>query len=323
MANPWRHVSALMILVALVAAACGSEPTAVVVGDDGDDVVADVVEDASALDEEADPETDSTGAVADDSAPVLTDLADFPPETQRALKANAASRDLWLSHEISDYDYTIEISIPGERALLQLEVRDGEVLRRLATSQSTNKNAWPIRGLFPQIDEAIREQLPTSVEYDGHYGFPTQLVVDLPDGDGYLLEIHRFQMLDAYPETCTASTLDYPLPNGDDAVATTWAGLLEASQACDFLMLASLADEGTEPLTTSFGGGGVELLWEAEANGDPRLGILAELLSSEPGFTEDGMAVWPKEFADPDSQYLDWRVGIAADGEWLYFVAGD
>ena len=62
-----------------------------------------------------------------------------------------------------------------------------------------------------------------------------------------------------------------------------------------------------------FDGGGLELVWQAEAEGEPVLRTLVELLVGEPA-QSSGVTVWPEAFADQDVEYLGWRVGIDSEG---------
>jgi hypothetical protein len=126
--------------------------------------------------------------------------------------------------------------------------------------------------------------------------------------------------------------------------------LLEAAVACDSATLVDLAtSDGT---SLSFGGGSPEeLLGLPDVEG--RYLALAVLLSgTTPATTtvegQGPVTVWPAAFAegatDADWQeivdaglytqaevdqmragggYYGWRVGIAEDGTWQFFIAGD
>lgn len=133
--------------------------------------------------------------------------------------------------------------------------------------------------------------------------------------------------------------------------------LMETARAGDIEALRPLMEAQAEPPAVSFGDPGdpIEYLKQLSADADGReiLAILLEILESgfvhvAPG-TPDELYVWPW-FAQypPDSltpsqlvelftlvsaadyedmrsygSYTSFRVGIAPDGRWLFFVAGD
>ena len=128
-----------------------------------------------------------------------------------------------------------------------------------------------------------------------------------------------------------------------DAVEETRRGLLEAAQSGDVDALEPFV---TDRLSYSFGGpvegGAIEYFKQLEAQGQDPLGTLAKLLQL-PSTLAQGNYVWPwvytvqasdltdyekqllGEFADDfaGQTYLGYRVGIAPDGTWIFFVAGD
>jgi len=128
-----------------------------------------------------------------------------------------------------------------------------------------------------------------------------------------------------------------------DAVEETRRGLLEAAQSGDVEALEPFV---TDRLSYSFGGpvegGAIEYFKQLEAQGQDPLGTLAKLLQL-PYTLAQGNYVWPwvytvqatdltdyekqllGEFADDfaGQTYLGYRVGIAPDGTWIFFVAGD
>ena len=133
------------------------------------------------------------------------------------------------------------------------------------------------------------------------------------------------------------------------AVEETRLALLEAAEAGDHDALAGLAAPG---FRYTFGGpveGGPAAYWrELERAGDQRpLETLATILEL-PYVLSRGYYVWPwayavadvadlsaherellaplgrpEELFAPDTGYLGWRTGIAPDGSWTFFVAGD
>ena len=128
-----------------------------------------------------------------------------------------------------------------------------------------------------------------------------------------------------------------------DEVEATRRGLLEAAQSGDVEALEPFV---TDRLSYTFGepveGGAIEYFRQLEAQGQDPLGTLAKLLQL-PYTLAQGNYVWPwvytvqasdltdyekqllGEFADDfaDQTYLGYRVGIAPDGTWIFFVAGD
>lgn len=315
----WR-LSGLVLLFALVASACSSDPTELVVGQETDagDVVEEDAEDAM---EEGVTDSEAGSMVADDSAPIESFSDPIDEQSAAIYENNAVAWSTWSAAEIQDYDFSVVVESAEFNLIAQIEVRGGEVTREL--THPADAGGYPgFSDMFEGLPEAILDGDVETVTYHPELGYPV-LITGIDQGQPARTEISRFRTLDDYPETCSTADIDSPGPTDDDPISRTRALLLEAVQTCDYLMLSHLADEGVEELITSFGGGGVEVLWQAEKAGDLRLGIMAELVSQQPAFLEDGTAVWPEEFADPSSGYTDWRVGIAADGEWLFFVAGD
>lgn len=130
-----------------------------------------------------------------------------------------------------------------------------------------------------------------------------------------------------------------------EPVAATRSQLLGAAEAGDHERLAELA---SDDFTYTFGGaaeGGAAAFWRAEEErGGRPLEALAAVLRL-PYALSRGLYVWPfAHAADPASMtdyerglldeipggaevggegYLGWRAGIAPDGSWRFFVAGD
>lgn len=148
---------------------------------------------------------------------------------------------------------------------------------------------------------------------------------------------------------CSAATVADHLPAQPElppAVAATREAIFAAATACDFAALDALAPPD---LRYTFGdhGDAVASWREAEERGEPVLRWLAELLRATPA-NDHGLWVWPAFFTrtvaewSPDDRrqverllgedvesltgsgaYLGYRVGIADDGTWRYFIAGD
>ena len=165
----------------------------------------------------------------------------------------------------------------------------------------------------------------------------------------------------AYPDTCSTDGWNaglLPQPGLPDAVAATRRALFEAAMACDFERLVELAAAGSRSLETTFGGSGPEYFWESERRDEPLMRTLVEHLNLAYAAGQDGTGdsyyAWPSAFTELTSAggegipaddyaalleyypreeleymfdqiggYTGWRNIIAADGEWLYFIAGD
>lgn len=171
-----------------------------------------------------------------------------------------------------------------------------------------------------------------------------------------MMESLRFLVPPTRP--CSAAGLSAPpepQPALPAAVAATRRAIAEAATACDYGRLAELAGGGRRPFTAAFGGASdVAAHWQrTEQAGDEPLRYLVGLLERPFARRElDGTAqfLWPSAYAydrwrdvpgeerealrplydDEDFEsferfggYAGYRVGIAADGEWLFFVAGD
>lgn len=148
---------------------------------------------------------------------------------------------------------------------------------------------------------------------------------------------------------CSAAAVDDQLPAQPElppAVAATRQAIFAAATACD---LAALDELAPPELRYSFGdhGEAVAAWREAEARGEPVLRWMAAVLRATPA-NEHGLWVWPAFFTRTVAEwsaadrreaerllgedfaaligsgaYLGHRVGIAEDGTWTYFVAGD
>ncbi|MGE5690761.1 MAG: hypothetical protein ACM33B_09435 [Pseudomonadota bacterium] len=128
-----------------------------------------------------------------------------------------------------------------------------------------------------------------------------------------------------------------------DAVEETRRGILAAAEAKDWDALEPYV---TDRLNYTFGGpveGGAIAYWKRlEAKGEDPLGTLARILQLPSTLTQ-GTYIWPwaysvqqseltayekqllGDLADDyvDGSYYGWRAGIAPDGTWTFFVAGD
>lgn len=154
---------------------------------------------------------------------------------------------------------------------------------------------------------------------------------------------------------CSAADLpSEPTPQDlPEPVAETRRSIVAAATACDFDLLAEVAEAGAT-FTYSFGDSGDPAAhWRREeADGDP-LRVLVELLNRPSGRRSGGgeaQYVWPRAYAydtwdevQPDARaelepiygpedfenfarfgsYSGYRAGISAEGDWLFYVAGD
>lgn len=148
---------------------------------------------------------------------------------------------------------------------------------------------------------------------------------------------------------CSAAAVAEELPAQPElpaAVAAKREAIFAAATACD---LAALDELAPPELRYTFGDHADPVAaWRAaEERGEPVLRWLAEVLRAAPG-RQHGLWVWPAFFVRPVAEwtpedrreaerllgddlerltgsgaYLGYRVGIAADGTWQYFVAGD
>ena len=158
----------------------------------------------------------------------------------------------------------------------------------------------------------------------------------------------------SFPATCSAAGLAEPTPQDgvlSEAAKATRVAIARAAIDCDWEALFALARDA---FTASFGGTRPEELWPTlEANGEAPLRYLVELLSRPYAPQDVGVSgilfTWPSAFqgewsevpvADKEAlrpvygdedfaafeefgAYIGYRVGIAEDGTWQFFVAGD
>ncbi|MGH2674277.1 MAG: hypothetical protein ACRDKA_10620 [Actinomycetota bacterium] len=183
----------------------------------------------------------------------------------------------------------------------------------------------------------------------GPVGPSTLISVAVQDGSGNTIALTSSRV--ASPVTSGTETgASEPQLAIPGRVAETRDAILAAAQARAWEALRALIpDEG---FTFSFGGETDPIAYwrrlESEGH-EPVIGdILPSVLGTEPGF-DRGVFVWPAQatedpaewdeqdlqtlrqiHADEDIQsfqelgtYLGWRAGIARDGTWLFFVAGD
>ena len=150
--------------------------------------------------------------------------------------------------------------------------------------------------------------------------------------------------------TCSGAAVAGPLPAQAQLpapVARTREAIFAAATACDFARLGELAGP---TLRYTFGEheDAVAYWRAAEERGEKVLARMAEVLLRAPA-EQAGLWTWPGFFLRPTAewtaedraeaerlladdelagvdemgQYLGYRIGIAADGRWQYFVAGD
>lgn len=144
---------------------------------------------------------------------------------------------------------------------------------------------------------------------------------------------------------CTPIEMSLPDQDLPGPVAETRETLFDLASACDYEGLAAMvAEDGTE---VSYGGTDDPIpLWVEEGwTATEPIALLARLLTMTPGQHDDGWYAWPAVHVDTDAEanwqevedagldgiveatdgraYYGYRVGIAADGTWMFFVAGD
>ncbi len=152
--------------------------------------------------------------------------------------------------------------------------------------------------------------------------------------------------------TCSATGVPKPAAPTDlpAPVLETWQQIVDAAAACDLDALEVIGKNAH----LSYGAvGGIANLRRWEEEGDGKLGTLLKLLGlSHAAVTqgEPGSYAWPAAYTRPTwdavpqaerdelraihtpqeiagfadfGGYAGWRLGIAADGTWSYFIAGD
>lgn len=161
------------------------------------------------------------------------------------------------------------------------------------------------------------------------------------------IEVGPHASLSSDSEELPCMPIELSLPDQDlpGPVAETRATLFDLASACDYEGLAALvADNGT---TVSYGDTDNPIpLWVAEGwTANEPISLLARLLTMTPGRHDDGWYAWPAVHVDSDTEanwreieeagldgiveatdgraYYGYRVGIAPDGTWMFFVAGD
>lgn len=150
---------------------------------------------------------------------------------------------------------------------------------------------------------------------------------------------------DGRDPACSAAGLTLsPIDDGiPQVVEATRLAIARAAVACDYEELEALTGED---FTSSFGGGDAATFWRTEEDaGRPVLATLVAILDQPVTSSPDGSWLWPRLAAgdadgteldalvrsmgvDPDDwfyegSYVGPRVGIAGDGVWEYYVAGD
>ena len=155
---------------------------------------------------------------------------------------------------------------------------------------------------------------------------------------------------------CSASNSPEPQPQRGlpDAVSATRRAIADAARACDYVRLADLAGAGTTQFSFTFGDADdpAEFWRQGEAENQQPLRFMVELLARpyRAALEEPAAYLWPSaygfrswaEVPEADRQalkplygqedfsrfeafgsYAGYRIGIAPDGEWLFFIAGD
>lgn len=216
-----------------------------------------------------------------------------------------------------------------------------------------------VLGVFAEIDRALREADSFTAEYHPELGYPTNVYIDWianAADEEVSYTIANLRDPGDYPDTCSTDGWDTQLvPQADlpEAVSATRLALFEAAMGCDFGGIAAVSDAADIPVQTSHGGSGPEYIWQGESEGLPLMRTLVEHLNLN--FTaSEGSYIWPSAMEELASPYGDgfseedysallelytvedleesfelfggfvgYRVAIATDGQWLFFIAGD
>lgn len=247
-----------------------------------------------------------------------------------------------------DYSYYTGVPRPQGEAWFGCVDLDGSGVERLARGtfvydEAAGETRWTLRPVVWAADLAATEGAPVA----GAFPAGEWSVSELMPGRR-LCKAQDVSV--AIAEGCSAENLTAPPtpPALGEAAAATFRAIVDAAVACDFHELDRLAGD---EITLSFGGhddvAAFLAAGEYRWGGEP-LRVLVQLLAMDPGFDEDFATwVWPPFWADrpatvderaeieaifgvpfdellvEDLGYIDYRIGIDTDGEWLYFVAGD
>jgi hypothetical protein len=216
-----------------------------------------------------------------------------------------------------------------------------------------------VDGVFAEIELALREADSFTAEYDPVLGYPTSVYIDWVENAadeevGYTIRNLRDPA--DYPDSCSTEGWEAelaPQPGLPEPVAATRRALFEAAMSCDFAGIAAVSDAADLPVQTSHGGSGPEYIWQGEAGGIPLMRTLVEHFNLSYAASEDSY-LWPSAMqyltspygdglSDEDYQallelytvealeesfeffdgFVGYRIVIAADGQWLFFIAGD
>jgi hypothetical protein len=205
----------------------------------------------------------------------------------------------------------------------------------------------------PAGDGSFRIELPVPPSGDGTLVLLVRALG--PDGSGQALSATAFP-LRAGEGTAAEARIPHlePQPGLPDAVAAKRQAIFVAAAGGDLDALAALADPRT--FTFSFGADADPARsWRAveRAGGEGPRDVIPALLNASYGTLESGAGtiyVWPSAAAVRDPSLLSeaqrdelralgysereirvvgdgglsgWRLGIAEDGRWIFFVAGD
>ncbi len=325
----WQRVSALFVLLVLFTSACSSAPEEVVAGaqaaesaDLGDLAAADAGTERATSDSDA---SAGTSAVADDSAPVA-----LTEDIEAQLEELEAARTTWNGAGIEDFDMQIDFDTTADEddQKLSFENVGGRLVRVLGDDGEGAEEMSIVDILFGSIESTLlgldEGSALFEIEYDSQFGFPVE-ILGQESGEDFLVVVEDFRQHDEYPPTCSAANQEGPWTPTGLAVAQseTFERLVQAIVECDFLALDHISYAQAEPVLTSFGGTSVEHLWQREAEGEPLMVTMLELLGGASTTSPEGLTTWPVEFADPGIDYLGWRMGIDVEGDWLFFIAGD
>ncbi len=216
-----------------------------------------------------------------------------------------------------------------------------------------------VNGVFDELERALRDADSFTAEYHPLLGYPTNVYIDWianAADEEVSYTIRSLRDPADYPQSCSTDGGEAelrPQPGLPAAAAATRLALFEAAMSCDFGGIGAVSDAGDLPVQTSHGGSGPEYIWDNERQGIPLMRTLVEHLNLSFAASE-GSHVWPSAMEDLTSPYGDglseedyesllelytveeleesfeffdgfvgYRIVIADDGQWLFFIAGD
>lgn len=230
-----------------------------------------------------------------------TSASEAPPRT--------AETDLHLAQDATPFlDVIGDTALVGVGGPMRLAIADGGGIAIRQDLPVATAAALLLPGPVPVDGEAPASD-PAVTDPDD----PT--ATDLPEPAGPL------PSPSPAPASEPATAPTEPVGEAPGAVTQTAAAIRAAAQARDWDAVGALIP--SSGFTSNFGGQTDHIAFyrQEEANGIDVLGTLVGLLAEPAAQGEGGLWVWPREFLQDG--YLGYRVGIAEDGTWRFYVAGD